>query len=45
MTFLKRILQKVKEWLNKDDQPKYLSGKSKWLTGMTFYWGLYGELR
>jgi hypothetical protein len=29
MTFLKRILQKVKEWLNKDDQPKYLSGKSK----------------
>jgi len=29
MTFLKKMLQKVKEWLNKDDQPKYLSGKSK----------------
>ena len=28
MTF-KRIIQKVKEWLNKNDVPKYLSGKNK----------------
>ena len=29
MTFLKRIIQKVKQWLNKSDAPKYLSGKNK----------------
>ena len=29
MTFLKRIIQQVKQWLNKSDAPKYLSGKNK----------------
>ena len=26
---LKRTLHKAREWLNKSDQPKYLSGKEK----------------
>ena len=29
MTLLKRIIQQVKQWLNKSDAPKYLSGKNK----------------
>tara|TARA_R110002020_G_scaffold188102_1_gene386705 strand:+ start:887 stop:1033 length:147 start_codon:yes stop_codon:yes gene_type:complete len=29
MTFLKTVLQKVKEWLNKSDAPNYLSGKNR----------------
>ena len=29
MTFLKTVLQKVKEWLNKNNEPKYLSGKNR----------------
>ncbi len=28
MTF-KRIIQKVKEWLNENNEPKYLSGKNR----------------
>ena len=27
MNFLKSIIKKIKEWLNKSDAPKYLSGK------------------
>ena len=27
MLVFKRIIQKVKEWLNKNDVPRYLSGK------------------
>ena len=26
---LKRVVYKAREWLNKSDQPKYLSGKEK----------------
>jgi len=29
MMTLKRIIQKVKQWLNRSDAPKYLSGKNK----------------
>ena len=29
MLLLKRILHKIKEWLNRSDAPKYLSGKNK----------------
>jgi len=29
MTLLKRIIQQVKQWLNRSDAPKYLSGKNK----------------
>jgi len=29
MTFLKRIIQQVKQWLNRSDAPRYLSGKNK----------------
>tara|TARA_Y100001951_G_C11265659_1_gene255340 strand:- start:879 stop:1016 length:138 start_codon:yes stop_codon:yes gene_type:complete len=29
MFLLKRIIQKVKQWLNRSDAPKYLSGKDK----------------
>ncbi len=28
MTLLKRMIKKIKEWLNKNDAPKYLSGKT-----------------
>ena len=27
MKFLKSIIKKIKEWLNKNNEPKYLSGK------------------
>ena len=29
MTFLKIMLQKFKEWVNKNNEPKYLSGKNR----------------
>ena len=29
MTFFKRMIQKFKEWLNTNDEPKYLSGKNR----------------
>ena len=29
MTFLKAVLQKFKEWLNENNEPKYLSGKNR----------------
>ena len=29
MTFLKAVLQKFKEWSNKSNEPKYLSGKNR----------------
>jgi hypothetical protein len=29
MIFLKTMLQKFKEWLNKTNEPKYLSGKNR----------------
>ena len=29
MTFLKSIIKKIKEWLNKNNEPKYLSGKNR----------------
>ena len=29
MNFLKAVLQKFKEWSNKSNEPKYLSGKSR----------------
>ena len=29
MILLKRIIQQVKQWLNRSDAPKYLSGKNK----------------
>ena len=29
MNFLKSMVKKIKEWLNKSDAPKYLSGKGK----------------
>ncbi len=28
MNFLKSVIKKIKEWLNKNDAPKYLSGKT-----------------
>ena len=29
MTFLKLTINKFKEWLNKNNEPKYLSGKNR----------------
>ena len=29
MNFLKSIIKKIKEWLNKNNEPKYLSGKNR----------------
>ena len=29
MILLKRIIQQVKQWLNRSDAPRYLSGKNK----------------
>ena len=29
MTFLKSTINKFKEWLNKNNEPKYLSGKNR----------------
>jgi len=29
MTLLKRMIHKFKEWLNKNNEPKYLSGKNR----------------
>lgn len=29
MMFIRMALRKIKEWLNKNDEPKYLSGKNK----------------
>jgi hypothetical protein len=29
MLLFKRIIQKVKQWFNRSDAPKYLSGKDK----------------
>jgi len=29
MTFLKIVLHKFKEWLNENNEPKYLSGKNR----------------
>jgi len=29
MTFFKRMIHKFKEWANKNNEPKYLSGKNR----------------
>ena len=29
MTFLKMVLHRLKEWLNENNEPKYLSGKNR----------------
>ena len=29
MTFLKMVLHRFKEWLNENNEPKYLSGKNR----------------